>query len=82
MELTLLRLKAFIKPKQELCDTVESIVSTVIDQSCFPDSARLSSITATFKKIDRMDKLNNRLISVLPCLSKILEKVIDIVVNV
>ena len=48
----------------------------MIDQSTFPDQAKISSVTPAFKKDDKMDKTNYRQISVLPCLSKILEKVI------
>ena len=48
----------------------------MVDQSTFPDQAKISSVTPAFKKDDKMDKTNYRPINVLPCLSKILEKVI------
>ena len=48
----------------------------MIDPPTFPDQAKISSVTPAFKKDDKMDKTNYRPISVVPCLSKILEKVI------
>ena len=48
----------------------------MIDQSTFPDQAKTSSVIPGFKKDDKMDKTNYRPISILPYLSKLLEKVI------
>ena len=58
------------------CDNIESIANSMITQSLFPDQAKVSSITPVFKKDDRMEKKNYRPISVLSCLSKVLEKII------
>ena len=46
------------------------------DQSTFLDQAKISSVTPAFKKDNKMDKTNYRPISVRPCLSKIVEKLI------
>ena len=59
-----------------ICDNIESIANSMITQSLFPDQAKISSITPVFKKEDRMEKKNYRPISVLSCLSKVLEKII------
>ena len=55
---------------------IESITNSMITQSLFPDKAKVSSITPVYKKDDRMEKKNYRPISVLSCLSKVLEKII------
>ena len=59
-----------------ICDNIESIANSLITQLLFPDQAKVSSITPVFKKDDRMEKKNYRPISVLSCLSKVLEKII------
>ena len=59
-----------------ICDNIKSIANSMITQSLFPDQAKISSITPVFKKDDRMEKKNYRPISVLSCLSKVLEKII------
>ena len=59
-----------------ICDNIEFIANSVITQSLFPDQAKVSSITPVFKKDNRMEKKNYRPISVLSCLSKVLEKII------
>ena len=66
--------KIVIMLKDDISYSMQSIANMMIDQSIFPDQAKISSITPAFKKEDKMDKMNYRLISVLPCLSKILEK--------
>ena len=59
-----------------ICDNIESIVNSMIIQLLFPGQAKVSSITPVFKKDNRMEKKNCRPISVLSCLSKVLEKII------
>ena len=68
--------KIVIMLKDDISYSMQSIANKMIDQSTFPDQAKISSVTPAFKKDDKMDKTNYRPISVLPCLSKILEKVI------
>ena len=46
----------------------------MVSEGCFPDQAKISSITPAFKKNDRTLKTNYRPISVLSALSKVLEK--------
>ena len=62
--------------KDDIRYSMQSIANMMIDQSTFLDQAKISSVTPAFKKDGKMDRTNYRPISVLPCLSKILEKVI------
>ena len=41
----------------------------------FPDTLKLSDITPVFKKLDPSDKANYRLVSILPLVSKLFEKI-------
>ena len=66
--------KIVIMQKDDISYSMQSIANVIIDQSTFPDQAKVSSVTPAFKKDDKMGKTNYRPISVLPCLSKILEK--------
>ena len=43
-------------------------------EGCFPDQAKISSITPAYKKGERTLKTNYRPISILPAVSKLLEK--------
>ena len=67
--------KKVIMLKDDVSYSMQSIAN-LIDQSTFPDQAKISSVTPAFKKDDKMDKTNYRLTSVLPCPFKILEKII------
>ena len=58
----------------DICDNIKSIANSMITQSLFSDQAKISSMTPVFKKDDRMDEKNYRPISVLCCLSKVLDK--------
>ena len=69
--------KIMIMLKDDISYSKQSIANMMMtDQSTFPDQAKISSVTPAFKKDDKMDKTSYRPISVLPCLSKILEKII------
>ena len=48
----------------------------MVSEGCFPDQAKISSITPAFKKDDRTLKTNYIPIIVLSALSKVLEKVL------
>ena len=52
------------------------INETIINQSLFPQGEKIACITPVFKKEDRLDKKNYRLISVLNVFSKIFERLI------
>ena len=68
--------KIVIMLKDDISYLMQSIANMMIDQLTLPDQAKISSVTPAFKNNDKMDKSNYRPISVLPCLSKILEKII------
>ena len=51
-------------------------INEAIRNNKFPDSLKLSDITPVYKKPDPSDKANYRPVSVLPLLSKVLEKII------
>ena len=68
--------KLVIMLKDDISYSMQSIANMMLDQSTFPDQAKISLVTPAFMKDDKMDKMNYRPISVPPCLSKILEKVI------
>ena len=57
-------------PKNDISYSMQSIANMIINKSPFPDQAKISSVTPALKKDGKMDK------TVLPCLSKILAKVI------
>ena len=68
--------------KDDISNSMQSITNMMTDQSTFPDQAKISSVTPAFKKDDKMDKTNYRLISVLPCAFQntgkiILEQMVD-----
>ena len=60
--------------KESISEPVEHIINLMVSEWCFPDQAKISSITLAFKKDDRTLKTNYRPISVLSALSKVLEK--------
>ena len=60
----------------DICDSIKSIANLMTTESLFSDQAKITLVTPIFKKDDRMEKKNYRPISVLSCLSKVLEKII------
>ena len=52
------------------------MISNAIDEGIFPDSLKRAQVTPVFKKADNLSKENYRPVSILPCLSKIFERVI------
>ena len=60
--------------KQYISEPIEHIINLMVSEGCFPDQAKIASITLAFKKDDRTLKTNYRPISVLSALSKVLEK--------
>ena len=46
-------------------------INEEIRNNKFPDSLKLPGITPVYKKLDNSDKANYKLVSVLPCLSKV-----------
>ena len=52
------------------------LVNLSIDQHCFPNNWKSAKVTALFKDGDRSDCNNYRAISVLPTVSKIIERAV------
>ena len=48
----------------------------MVSEGCFPDQAKISSVTSAFKKDGRTLKTNKRPISVLSALSEVPEKLL------
>ena len=54
------------------------IINSSIQNGCFPDELKAAEVTPIFKKNDDLDKENYRPVSVLPHVSKIIERVMYI----
>ena len=57
-------------------DTVTVCVNEALKTESFPDSLNCANVRPTYKKDDPFDKKNYRLVSILPFLSKVYERVI------
>ena len=57
-------------------DVFTNSINKSIETGCFPDSLKLANVAPVFKKEDPFDKSNYRLVSILPLLSKLYEKII------
>ena len=60
---------------RSLCGPVTSLVNRSITEHVFPAGLKYANVTPIFKKDDNLDKKNYRPVSVLPCMSKVFEKV-------
>ena len=69
--------KLIVKVSNVITPTITRLVNLMIDQSNFPKHLKCAEISPVFKKADRLDKTNYRPVSILPCVSKIFEKVIN-----
>ena len=60
---------------QYLCYPLAKLVNMSLSQCVFPDALKYANVSPIHKKDDNMNKKNYRPVSVLPCISKIFEKV-------
>ena len=60
----------------ELCDPLLHIFNLSSSSGIFPDNLKIGKVTPIYKAGDSSDLGNYRPISVLPCFSKILERII------
>ena len=66
--------KILVLLKESISEPVKNIINLVVLEDCFPDQAKTSSVTPVYKKDERTLKTNYRPISILPAVSKLLEK--------
>ena len=64
--------------KSELCKPITTIVNQCLETGIFPDKLKIAKVIPLFKKGDPEQIDNYRPISILPAISKIIEKVIFI----
>ena len=66
----------FIKiAKEEIAESITNCINSTMSTDTFPDELKIA-IVLVYKKEDQNDKTNYRLISLLPLISKIFEKVL------
>ena len=66
--------KILVPLKESIFEPVKNIINLMVLEGCFPDQAKISSITPAYKKGERTLKTNYRPISILPAVLKLLEK--------
>ena len=59
-----------------LCYPLCRIINLCIDKGVFPDSMKHAEIVPVFKKGEKIEKSNDRPVSILSCLSKVWEKIL------
>ena len=67
---------AILKNSEFCFSEVTKCINKAFNENKFPDTLKLSDIVPVFKKLDPADKTNFRPVSILPLLSKLLEKII------
>ena len=72
------KLIKFAKKKYELCKPITPLVNQCLETGIFPDKLEIAKVIPLFKKGDPEQINNYRLISILPAISKIIEKVMFI----
>ena len=65
--------RILVSLKESISEPVKNIINLMVSEGCFPDQAKICSITA-YKKGERTLQTNYRPISILPAVSKLLEK--------
>ena len=66
--------KILVQLKESISEPVKNIINLMVSEGCFPDQAKISSITPAYKKGERTLKTHYKPISILPAVSKLLEK--------
>ena len=67
--------KALKMIARHICVPLTDCINSAILNGVFPDELKLANVTPLYKKSDPEDKTNYRLISVLPSLSNVYEKI-------
>ena len=68
--------KILVSLKESISEPVKNIINLMVLEGSLPDQAKISSITPAYKKGERTLRTNYRPISILPAVSKLLEKFI------
>ena len=63
--------------RNELAPSITSIINYGIVNAKFPSNLKLAEISPCFKKDNPLDKTKYRPVSILPCISKVMESAID-----
>jgi len=69
--------KLLREAKEEFAPYMRYLVNCSLENCSFPNDLKKAEISPVFKKTNRLDKTKYRPVSILPCFSKIYEKVID-----
>ena len=69
--------KVVSKASDVIAPTVTRLVNCMLDQCTFPDAMKCAEISPVFKKDDALNKSKYRPVSVLTCVSKVFEKVLN-----
>ena len=67
--------------KNEFAPSIASLVNYTILHSTFPDDLKLAEVSPCFKKGNPLDKTKYRPVSVLSCISKVIESAIEMQVS-
>ena len=59
----------------EISKSITDMINKSIDGGIFPDCSKMAEVIPVYKKADSLKKENYRPVSILPCLSKIFERV-------
>ena len=65
-----------LKECQFTFDVITACINKAIETGNFPDSFKMANVTPVFKKENPLDKSNYRLVSIMPLISKVYERVI------
>ena len=61
--------------RPEVSQSITDMINKSIDVGIFPDCLKMAEVIPIYKKADNLKKENYRPVSMLPCLSKIFERV-------
>ena len=66
--------KILVSLKESISEPVKNIIHLMVSEGCFPDQAKIPSITPAYQNVERTLETNYRQISILPAVSKLPKK--------